>query len=205
MAFIPVNDVLLLELRQSLFGQKIENTFGFRLDGGWSPAQLATLMNNMLLWWNAELAPFLSEDISLREIVATDLSSATGPVVTQAAPVPNPTGDATIGSLPGSCALCVSFRTNSRGRSFRGRNYVAGLPETNVTGNTVAAATVNGIQTAYQEILIGGVAAPFEWVVISRFTAGAPRVAGIGTPITTAVVVDPFIDSQRRRLTGRGQ
>lgn len=204
MAFIPVADTLMLELRQSLFGQRIENTFGFRLTGGWSPAQLTALMNGMLLWWTNELAPHLSADISLRELVATDLSSSTGPVVTQAAPIPNPDGGVGFGSLPGNCGLCVSFRTNARGRSFRGRNFVAGLPETEVTGNTVSPTLVNNIQTAYNEIIIGGAQGAFEWVVISRFSNNAPRVAGVATQITTAVIVDPFIDSQRRRLTARG-
>jgi len=204
MAAIPVADTCLLELRQVLFGQKIENTFGFRLDGGFGTMEMTGLMNDMLLWWTTELAPWLSADISLRELVCTDLSTITGPSVAQAAPVPNPDGGVGFGSLPGNCALCVSFRTNLRGRSYRGRNFVAGLPETEVTGNTVATATVNGIQDAYQAIPASISSFPFEHTVISRFTAGAPRVAGASTPVTSYVVVDPFVDSQRRRLTGRG-
>jgi hypothetical protein len=30
-------------------------------------------------------------------------------------------------------------------------------------------------------------------------------VAGVTTPITSVLVVDPFVDSARRRLTGRGR
>lgn len=204
MAYIPVADTVLLEYRQVLFGQKIENTQYFRMDGGFSVMEMTGLMNDMLLWWTTDLAPWLSSDISLREMVCTDLSTQTGISLSQAAPTPNPDGGVGFGSLPGNCAICVSFRTNFRGRSYRGRNFVAGLPETEVTGNTVATATVNGIQAAYGNLPTSISSFPWEHTVVSRYLNGAPRVAGASTPITSYVIVDPFVDSQRRRLTGRG-
>lgn len=205
MAFIPVSDTVLVELRQALFGQRIENTLYFRMEGGFGTTEMTSLSNDLLLWWTTSLSTFLSTDISLREIVVTDLSTATGASLTFPAPTPNPAGEVGFGALPGSCALCVSLRTIFRGRSFRGRNFVAGLPETSVVGNTIDTSLVNSIQGSYNTIPSAVASFPWEWVVVSRFTNNAPRVAGVATPVQTAVVVDPFIDSQRRRLTGRGQ
>lgn len=204
MPFIPVADVVLLELRQSLFGQRIENTLYFRMLGGFGVAEMTDLCNDMLIWWTTNLSVQLSSDITIREMVCTDQSSGIGTSITQPAPTPNPAGAVGSPSLPGNSALCVSIRTLNRGRSFRGRNYVAGLPESKVVGNTVDTAAWGAIQAAYIDIPNAIVSSPWEWVVVSRFTAGAPRVAGVATNVLTAVVVDPFVDSQRRRLTGRG-
>jgi len=204
MAFVPVADTVLAELRFDYFGQKIENTLYFRKIGGSSVAQAIGLMNDLEVWWTSLLSVYLSGDISLRELNVTDLSSASGYSVSQAAPTPNPTGGIAAAGLPGNVALCVSFRTPNRGRSFRGRNYVAGLAETSVTGNTLDATRVAGILGSYQGIPSSIVSSAWDWVVVSRFTGGAPRVAGLATDVTSVVVVDDFVDSQRRRLTGRG-
>jgi hypothetical protein len=204
MAFIPVADTVLAELRFDYFGQKIENTLYFRKLGGSSVAQAIGLMNDLLVWWTSLLSNYLSEDISLRELNVTDLSSASGYSVSQAAPTPNPTGQVVASGLPGNVAICVSFRTPNRGRSFRGRNYVAGLAETQVTGNTLDATRVAGILGSYQGIPSSIVSSAWDWVVVSRFSGGAPRAAGVATDVTSVVIVDDFVDSQRRRLTGRG-
>lgn len=205
MPFVPVADTVEVELRQLIFGQKVENVLGFRKTGGVSIADATDLWNALLLWWTTDEAHNLSVDISLREGQITDLSSDSGFSVSFAAPTPNPNGFVDSPGLPSNVALCVSFRTPNRGRSFRGRNYVAGLGESEVTGNTVAAPTVAGIQTSYSNLISIAAGVGFEWVVISRSHNLEPRLTGVATAITSVVVTDPFVDSQRRRLTGRGQ
>jgi len=204
MTFIPVADTVLAELRFDYFGQQIENTLYFRKLGGSTVAQATGLMNDLLLWWTTLPSQYLSNDITLRELNVTDLSSASGYSVSQAAPTPNPAGAISADGLPGNVALCVSFRTPNRGRSFRGRNYVAGLAETTVTGNQLDATRVAGLLGSYQGIPSSITSSAWDWVVVSRYAGGLPRVAGIATEITSVVVVDDFVDSQRRRLTGRG-
>lgn len=205
MPFIPVADTVLAEIRQELFGQRIENTLYFRMVGGSGIAESTGLANDLIVWWTTLLSQFLSLDLTLREVTITDLSTATGYSVTVGAPTPNPTGDIAVPALPGSVAACVSFRTTNRGRSFRGRNYVAGLPENAVEGNTLSPTTRNGIVNSYGGIASTVVSFPWEWVVVSRYSNGAPRVAGTATLVSAVVMTDDFVDSQRRRLTGRGQ
>lgn len=204
MPFVPVPDTVLAELRFDYFGQKVENTLYFRKLGGSSIAQAVGLMNDLELWWTTLLSDYLSEDISLRELNVTDLSSASGYSVSQATPTPNPKGAIAAAGLPGSVAICVSFRTPNRGRSFRGRNYVAGLAETTVAGNELDATRVAGILGSYQGLPSMIVTTPWDWVVVSRESGGVDRVTGLSTEITSVVIVDDFVDSQRRRLTGRG-
>lgn len=205
MPFIPVENTLLVELRQRLDGQAIENTLYFRKPAG-APtlSDAVTLANNLLVWWTTVLAPNLSNLLTLAEITVTDLSSATSFVHTQAAPVPNPTGAVAGHALPNNCALCVSFRTASRGRSFRGRNYVPGMTESGSESSRIDVVTAGLIVDAYQEVAQVAEDSLYLWVVVSRFTNNAPRVTGISTPITSVVLVDNVVDSQRRRLPGRG-
>jgi len=212
MPFVPVANTVEVELRFLLDGQHIENTLYFEIGIAPDPSNMTTLLNNVESWWIDNVAPLCSASLSLVELVATDLTTATGPQVT-VAPVGGDPGGLGQPALPNNVTLSVSFRTANRGRSFRGRNYFPVLSEGQVTDNTVTAGVVTAIQDAYAAILtdVNGGLPPVTWVVVSRFSGidsngdPIPRVAGISTPVTTVVIVDPIIDSQRRRLPGRGR
>jgi len=204
MAYIPVADTVLLEMFQGLHGQKVENTLYFRLAGGMSVAQMTDLWNKMLTWWTVNLAPHLSNDLTLRGGKVTDLSTQSGAALDFNAPTPNPAGTVPSPSLPGNVACCVSIKTAARGRSFRGRNYIAGIAEASVVGNTLDLAVTVNVQAAYDAILTVPFVAPWEWVVVSRYANKLPRVTGVATAVTRAQVIDRNVDSMRTRLTGRG-
>lgn len=211
MPFVPVPETAEAEIRMLLDGQKIENTLYFQRDGGWSPSSFVALANALLLWWTTDYSVFVSSSVTLSEVYLTDLSSSTGIVLSAPAPTPHPAGARSAASLPNNVTICVSFRTGTRGRSFRGRNYISGLSEDAVVLNTVDSAVQADIIAAYDLLqpLAGDVDA--SWVVASRFSGvdvdghPIPRTTGIATIISTVIIVDSIIDSQRRRLPGRGQ
>jgi hypothetical protein len=204
MPFVPVANVFMAEVRMLAAGQQIENTLYFRPDPTGAATSMADLGADLLLWWNNDYAPAIPADITLREIHITDLSSATSGVHTQPAPTPAPAGDRVSALLPNNATLCVSFRTALRGRSFRGRNYLAGLGEVDVTLSTVSAGLQGDVLAAYNALLATPITDNWIWVVVSRFSGGAPRPSGVVTEVTSVVIVDPVVDSQRRRLPGRG-
>lgn len=204
MAFVPGNDIVEVELFQRLHGQRVENTLYFRLVGGFGAAEVVDLWNHLLTWWTSDFSVPLSADLTLTGGKITDLSTDTSPAYVYTAPTPNPAGGSSNPALPGNVSIVASFRTSGRGRSSRGRNYVAGLTEPSVTGNTLDAATIASLQTSYSHIAGLAFDNPWEWGVFSRIHLGAPRVAGVFQLITSTVIVDPYVDSQRRRLTGRG-
>jgi len=204
MAYIPVPDVAMVELRGNLFSQNIENTLYFEYSGPPSTTALEELGDAVAAWWIAEVVANLSSDYSYREAYVTDLSASTAPtyVALELTPV---AGGNSSPSLPGNVAACISFRTPIRGRSGRGRNYLSGLGENAVTGNQFGSSTASALTFAYNLLVDGIEDMPgWTWVVVSRYTAGAPRALGVAYPITTAAFTDLNIDSQRRRLTGRG-
>lgn len=195
----------MVELRYTYLEEQCENTLYFRPVAGSPDDNLIALGNAVLLWWNASIRPYLSNQLTLREIYLTRLDSATAEAYLFVPPTPLPVGGDTAAAMPGNVSLAVSFRTANRGRSYRGRNFIVGLVEPAVTGNAVSSDFASGMQTGYGALLTGAIADDWDWVVVSRFTAGAPRATGIATPITSVSVVDPYVDSQRRRLRGRGR
>lgn len=204
MQFIPVPNVASVELIFDIFGQRCENVFHVKLSSSWTAADMAEAGSIFVDWFSAHGKQLMHSDCSLAKIVIRDLTSQNGLAAEYTTGLPiagTITGSET---MPLNVAACVSFGTNNRGRSYRGRTYQTGL--------TIAATNNNNLQTSYRNALVSAYGAlitavsgmPAALVVVSRYTNKAPRTAGIGTTITS-VSVDPNIDSQRRRLTGRGQ
>jgi hypothetical protein len=108
--------------------------------------------------------------------------------------------------LPNNVTVAVKWSTGFAGRSFRGRTYHIGMPENSTVSNQVSAGPLADLNTAYAA-LIGvppATDASMTLVVVSKFHANAPRLAGVTTPIL-ARSINPTIDSQRRRLPERGK
>lgn len=115
-------------------------------------------------------------------------------------------GTASGDGLPNNCGLCVSFRTGLTGRSRRGRNYTIGMTESHQAAGVVNSTYRNAVLAAYSA-LAANLAANTDWVhnIASFFSNGEPRLQALKTPVTAYQVVDDFVDSQRRRLPGRGR
>jgi len=203
MPFVPVTNVLQAEIRYLMDNQRVENTLYFHRPTGVVQVNAVGLADYLFNWWNTSMKPLLASTVQLREIFVTDLSSANSFTHTRVSS-PVVAGTRVGAAMPNSIALAISFRTANRGRSFRGRNYVMGSTEGDVVDNTFTGAYVDAVQAAYVAMNAGLGALNFVWVVVSRFSNGAPRAIGLATPITVVGVFDGIVDSQRRRLPGRG-
>jgi len=203
MAFIPVTNCVMAELRFTLDGQHVENTLYFQRASAWTAPLGVLLGDHLFTWWVDNMAPDLSDAISLDTVHVTDLTTVSGfavdfvPAASEPGIVGNP-------SLPNNCAICISFRTEARGRTGRGRNYICGIPQSHVTLNTLDTGDGIDFVAAYNALPTVAGASAATWVVVSRFLDGAPRAAGLTRSITTVILQDLTIDSQRRRLPGRG-
>lgn len=205
MPFVPVPNTALVEIRLQQDSQKVENTLYFELGTGWDATSLGDLGTSVITWWETFMSPLTSNTVVLREVVCTDLTSDIAPSIVST-PGTLVTGDDINEALPNNVSLAISFRTAGRGRSSRGRNYFVGITDEHVAGNTAESGFVSDLTAAYLALGLGG---SFDvdaiWCVVSRFHNNAPRTTGIATPITSVSVVDDTIDSQRRRLPGRGR
>jgi hypothetical protein len=203
MAFVPVPDTLAVDVIYEQLGQRVENTLYFESPGGWTGAQVADWLDQLRTLIEEDLLPLLHAGLQLVQLVGTLLDAVDSLSITLNVSPPV-AGSGSGDSLPNNVTYTVQFKTASRGRSFRGRNYVPGIPDTQVTGNQIESAFRTGILDFYSTLLALASSNSFIWVVVSRFHNLAPRTTGVTTPIIEVATADANLDSQRRRLTGRG-
>jgi len=211
MPFVPVPDVARVKLEGRIDGQQTINDLTFRLAGGIALADLQSLVTNLVDWFTLTFAVDLSEDWSTVAVRGRDLSAALSFVAD--ADASGTVGGTAGEAAPNNVSACVSFRTGLAGRSFRGRNYVPAVPNSMITLNTLDPSWMASIRVSYGLLLPGGGALPggWEWVVTSEFSGvdgsgnPIPRTTGIATAVTNTIFTDNTVDSQRRRLPGRGK
>jgi len=203
MAFIPVPNVALAEIRMTWDAQLCENTLYFEFGSPPDVAALTGLGAALEAWWIDNYKPKANSNVQLREIFMTDLTTDSGPTVSRS-PASLVIGDNTSEALPNNVTCSVSFRSGLRGRSFRGRNYFVGLSDDQVSHNTLTSVFIEDIVAAYTALIATAGSVSADWVVVSRFHNKLPRTTGVATPIISVTVVDSTVDSARRRLPGRG-
>jgi len=185
-------------------GQYLINKHHFLNTAGWDEGSLNNLGTAVREWWDTQLKQVVANTVSLVEIEVVDLTAGSGLGITVQTGLPI-AGAGTQPALPNNVTLAVKKGTGLVGRSFRGRTYHIGLKETDVTGNTVGSAELNYLRNAYDALREPeGMVIPVDMCVLSEVSGGVQRAAGICTPVT-GIGIDPVIDSQRRRLPGRGR
>ena len=183
--------------------QACVNTLWFEKDTPYDADQLQDLVNELYTNWQSELKPLLSDDIALAGMRATAQDSSTAPSFATSFS-PALTGDVVSDTGPNNSCWTIQFATAQRGRSFRGRNYIGGIPLSVVAGNYITVAAAGAFVGAYTNLVDFGVLDLGIHVVVSHFTNGGPRVSGVTTPVISYRYADLAMDSQRRRLPGRG-
>jgi len=202
-AFIPVANVAKVTMKYQLNLNEVENVFHFLHDGPMTRGDLISLTENVVSSWITNIAPQQPSSLELKTVEGIDLSAPSSIIDTQRV---DTFGGSANAALPGNVTLSIKFDGGFAGRSKRGRMYWLQLMEPAVVGDLV--------QTADLGAIVGGVEAFFEdiasgtgdWahVVVSYCQAGAWLSDGEVTLIDN-YSSDGIVDSQRRRLTGRGR
>lgn len=203
MAFQPVPDCSLIELIFNYNAQSVENTFGVRTTGGITAIGLSVITNTVKNWWLDEMREQLSSDIQLVQVVGTYKGDPEGPQFIDATDLPSPGAVPTEG-LPNGTALVIKLATENIGRSFRGRNYIPGLPQSAVVNSFYQPGQVVPVVNAYNTLIGQLEVLGFPMVVISRKSNNVLRPFGIITNVTSATNVSMGTRSQRRRNPGIG-
>lgn len=108
--------------------------------------------------------------------------------------------------LPNNVSLAIARKNGLRGRAGNGRVFWQGLPSS-------AMADENTVTSAYADLLVelmgtfDAAAEGLGWtpVILSYQNAGVVSSEATIYPITSWSVTDLVVDSQRRRLPGRGR
>lgn len=204
MAFIPAANTVELVIQQELAGQVVDNVLNFLYPAPVSTIDLATLAGAAITDWILDMAPVFVEALTLIGAKATDLTTASSATISVAAPGDS-TGNVVDAPTSNNVALVLSQRTDSRGRSFRGRSYSAGLPsEQRTDASTMSVEYVTDFLDAWTQYIddLADIGSSTH-VVVSRFANNVARTNAVMTPVT-GYSVNRELDSQRRRLSGRG-
>lgn len=201
--YVPAPDTLQANVRFTTAGQLWENVFHFRygtlgFSDGCDTAYTAALEP----WWLI-LRDALSVGTAHREVYFVDLAAQNGFTNTYGA-FQTPQGVVNTSPAPNNVASCVTLRTDLRGRAYRGRSYVGGIALGSIDNQNLTTLAAGYILQAYEALRDGGQANNVPLVIVSRQLNGVPRTVAAVTPVTDVVLRDTVLDSQRRRLPGRG-
>lgn len=204
MAFQPVPNTAQVEVIFLSNSSFVENVYHVEKNAPWTAVELSALCGVIEDWWRTQLAGLQAGTLVLQRIDARDLTTEAGAFFSRPC-VGACSGTGPDAALPNNVTAAVKWTTGLAGRSQRGRTYHLGLMESQVVGDNIAEATRAALQLAYGDLRtdIDAMGPSHDLVVVSRISNGVPRPVGQTTPITSASV-DNTVDSQRRRLIGRG-
>lgn len=201
--FIPVPNCAKVALNFTYAGQKVANIFHVSNDTPFDLASLALVSELFKDWWVDNMAGSVASDLQLDMVSAIALDTASSPGVENTIDLPV-VGASAAPSLPNNVTFTVKWLTGFRGRSYRGRTYHVGLRASHVTNNVLTPTMVTAFTTVYQALLDDLDSTPYQLVVVSRYADNQPRTTGIMTPVS-GFAIEANLDSQRRRLVGRGE
>jgi len=203
MALSPAPNVAQVELMFNWQGEICQNVLHYYRAGDWDEATLFDLADSIAAQWATDFPAVTSNTVTLYNIVATALYDNNGPQVVYDGILPTP-GTRVSPSMPNNVSCVFTKRTAFRGRSYRGRIYFIGLTEDAIAANQVTAGVVNGITTGFTNLMTFTIdAVPATLSVLSRIQNGV-QINPAQSILVTAITSDGVVDSQRRRLPGRG-
>lgn len=203
MPFIPVTNVAEADMNFTLDGEQMQMTFYGLYNAQPTIPELGTFGEILAAWFISDLDGAVHSGCILQNVTVTDLTEPSGHQYIASTDLPH-AGVAGGAHLPNNVAIVVSKRTNRTGRSYRGRNYISGLTGANLADdNHITSALQTLLTLAYFNLKDLLETEGIDMVVVSRYSGGLPRDLGV-SELVTNFTVDTTLDSQRRRLPGRG-
>lgn len=205
MPFVAAPNIVEVQFRYTYQGERAMNRIHVNVGAEPNAVVMSDLADEALAWWTSNIRTIVSDTLALREVYLKSLHAAVAPEVTVTAGLPS-SGTMTVPPLPSNVSLAISLRSNQTGRSARGRWFWCGFAEDQIDGNLVTGGTITSIDAALTNLKNEIDALGHTWVIVSYRSDNAPRVGGpVYFDVVNIAAVDPVVDSQRRRLPGRGQ
>lgn len=204
--FIPAPNTASIEMIYSLSTEVYENVFHVYKSTPFSLADLQALRAVMDSYDNTSGKNLRNTAAFLTRIRTRALDTPASPLEDYY--LPTPRGGTLSGTNlpPLNVAFCVKLSTGKQGRSQRGRVYFGGLSATQISDpGHVLQGTANNMVASLATLMSNLAAAGYTLCITSYRANKAWRSTAQNTAVITAVAVDTALDSQRRRLPGRGR
>lgn len=203
MAFQAVPDTAKVAVVMQYSSEDLINVFHFRRTTVWGLPELESLLETVGTVWVNDIMIHLSQYVYFlrvegRGLRAIDDVSAEYVLST---PVIGSRGNQ---GVPANVAFAITHLTGRAGRSFRGRTFFGGFSEDDVDRSLLVSARADGLRNGL--VSLRNVTSQLGWtqVVVSRYENRQRRPVGVTIPVTGFRYRDNVVDSQRRRLPGRG-
>ena len=204
MAFVPIPETAKVAVVHSRAGEQMVNVLYFRRAGSWGATELQQLADTVRDAWAVNPVNGLSQSVQFLRVEARGMR-AQADITTTSIVSPAVFGGDGSPALPGNVAFCVTHVTGLTGRSNRGRTYFGGIGESKISGDTIQQAFADYLVNSLLALRNAVTGIGWEHVVVSLYNNRQPRATGVTIPVTGYRYADRTLDSQRRRLRGRGQ
>lgn len=203
--FIPAPNCASVEIFYSINGIICENVFNVNKGSPFSSSDLVALRGVVDSWDNTSWKTARGTAASVFRYRCKALDTNSSPVDDFYLTTPR-AGTVSSGLLPANVSLAIKLATARGGRSYRGRWYWCGICFVHLDSNPnkMVPATVTAIVALLNTLKTNLASGGYTLGVLSYATAKAWRTTAHFEPATGYVAVDVNVDSQSRRLTGRG-
>ena len=151
--------------------------------------QMETFVNNYRAAWPTVI---LADLIQVRKLDPSDPLAVDHPLV------PPLAGLIPATAAPGNVTLALSERTGLAGRKFRGRFYTPGIADEDIVfDDRITSTLVSLLNSILAQYITQWTSTVFLPVIFHKFS-------NTYTPVISGVI-EAILDSQRRRLPGRGR
>lgn len=179
------------------------NTFHVDKPAEWDLTEMAVLAQDFVDWWNTSYKQPVVDDVSLIQVQVRKYDPV-APLAYDLNVSPPSPGAGTGEPLPGNVTSTVSWRTGLAGRRFRGRIYVPGYSEPSVDVNDLLSSVAVNLLSSAAAALINSALTSGKLTIFHPPKDPPTPYDNTTTDVLTAVV-ENIVDSQRRRLPGRGR
>lgn len=185
--------------------REFQNVFHVRLVGGWVFSDMVALAGSFKDWWNTSYKTTQTADIALFE-VQVRLLDPSAPLAVDLPVSPAIPGSNGVTTESGNVTETISWRTGLAGRAYRGRTYVPTMREDMVNeDDSVKSAQVAGLASVANALAADILPALAKLVIFHTPIAGDPKPLDNTANDVLFAIIENIIDSQRRRLPGRGR
>jgi len=180
------------------------NTFHVDRAGGWSLADMANLATRVHTWYSTYYKQCIPTNIAL-QVISLRVYNPVAPLAYDLPISPGEAGTRTGTAEAANVTITMSERTGLAGRAFRGRMYVPGISENDALANDTASSVLTSLlSTAMAQLIVALFNAPEVMAVFHRPHIPPHVLDNTATQVLT-YVIENVLDSQRRRLPGRGR
>lgn len=198
MAFQILDDGALAVIEMGGAEDRWTNTLWFTKNG-FTTTDMQELADDLHDWFGTNVMPEFNDIWYLKKVTVYDMRSSGAPLRLDAKTEVQ--GGVTGSPASVNAAAVITFYTDLRGRSFRGRNYLAGFDEADQGSDTITNATrLTNLETAYGLLISAPPGTGWTWKVASRYANGAERPQILATVVESVDIRNNKLGSQRRRV-----